>query len=107
MRRNDLHASSLTSLTEAQRLELIAALSDEEALGLLYDWTFWAREKQLPPDWSWRTWLILTGRGFGKTRTGAEWVWAGGGGGFGVGVVAGAAWLRSDCTGGGNESRCT
>ncbi len=69
-----MHANLLTSLSEAQRLELIAALTDEEALALLYDWTFWAREKQLPPDWSWRTWLILTGRGFGKTRTGAEWV---------------------------------
>lgn len=28
----------------------------------------------MPPDGDWRTWLILAGRGFGKTRTGAEWV---------------------------------
>lgn len=33
-----------------------------------------AREAQRPPDGPWRTWLILAGRGFGKTRTGAEWV---------------------------------
>jgi len=41
---------------------------------LLYDWPFWARPKQLPPAGDWNTWLILAGRGFGKTRTGAEWV---------------------------------
>jgi len=34
----------------------------------------WARDKQLPPSWDWVIWLILAGRGFGKTRTGAEWV---------------------------------
>lgn len=33
-----------------------------------------AREKQRPPGWDWFVWLILAGRGFGKTRTGAEWV---------------------------------
>jgi len=33
-----------------------------------------ARPNQLPPDGAWRTWLIMAGRGFGKTRTGAEWV---------------------------------
>lgn len=32
-----------------------------------------AREKQLPPDWDWTYWLLLAGRGFGKTRTVAEW----------------------------------
>lgn len=34
----------------------------------------WARDNQLPPESDWRTWLLLAGRGFGKTRTGAEWV---------------------------------
>lgn len=40
------------------------------------DWRLWAREgKQLPPDDAgWRSWLILGGRGAGKTRAGAEWV---------------------------------
>ncbi|ADU50161.1 hypothetical protein Tmar_0036 [Thermaerobacter marianensis DSM 12885] len=52
----------------------MAELSDEEAEALLYDWRFWARPKQLPPEGPWRIWLILAGRGFGKTRTGAEWV---------------------------------
>jgi len=37
-----------------------------------------ARDKQLPPPGDWFCWLLLSGRGFGKTRTGAEWVkaWA-------------------------------
>jgi predicted phage terminase large subunit-like protein len=33
-----------------------------------------ARPQQLAPDGNWRTWLVLAGRGFGKTRTAAEWV---------------------------------
>lgn len=37
-------------------------------------WEFWARGDQLPPAGDWRTWLILGGRGAGKTRAGAEWV---------------------------------
>jgi phage terminase large subunit-like protein len=41
---------------------------------LTADWGFWAREDQLPPDGDWDIWLISAGRGFGKTRTGAEWV---------------------------------
>jgi phage terminase large subunit-like protein len=37
------------------------------------DWRSVARPEQLPPDGDWSTWLILAGRGAGKTRTGAEW----------------------------------
>ncbi|MBY0293674.1 MAG: terminase family protein [Alphaproteobacteria bacterium] len=37
-----------------------------------YDWPVNARSNQLPPKGHWRVWLILAGRGFGKTRTGAE-----------------------------------
>lgn len=33
-----------------------------------------ARQNQLPPDGAWQTWMILAGRGFGKTRSGAEWI---------------------------------
>ncbi len=40
----------------------------------MWDWTLWARPKQLAPEGNWRAWLILAGRGFGKTRSGAEWV---------------------------------
>ncbi|HKR24068.1 MAG TPA: terminase family protein [Allosphingosinicella sp.] len=37
-------------------------------------WPLWAREGQMPPEGGWRTWLMMAGRGFGKTRAGAEWV---------------------------------
>lgn len=37
-------------------------------------WLGWRRREQMPPHGDWRTWLILAGRGWGKTRTGAEWV---------------------------------
>jgi len=40
---------------------------------LLKDWKQWARPEQLPPKGDWRVWLVDAGRGFGKTRTGAEW----------------------------------
>jgi phage terminase large subunit-like protein len=38
------------------------------------DWHFWRREGQKPPRTDWRVWLVMAGRGFGKTRMGAEWV---------------------------------
>lgn len=53
-------------------------LTDEEADELLHTWELWARPNQLEPDAilpngeHWTTWLILAGRGFGKTRCGAE-----------------------------------
>jgi phage terminase large subunit-like protein len=41
---------------------------------LLRDWSFWADRRQQPPPGDWRVWLLMAGRGFGKTRAGAEWV---------------------------------
>lgn len=52
--------------------ELAPTQKEQEALE--YCWQFWARPNQLPPATDWYTWLILSGRGFGKTRIGAEWV---------------------------------
>lgn len=49
-------------------------LSEDEAEALLYDWREWARPEQLPPAGDWSTWLMLAGRGFGKTRSAAEGV---------------------------------
>lgn len=48
-------------------------LSDLEAEAILRDWRLWAREGQLEPEGDWRIWLVLAGRGYGKTRVGAEW----------------------------------
>lgn len=41
---------------------------------LKWHWPFWARPNQLPPEGEWNTWLVMAGRGFGKTRMGSEWV---------------------------------
>jgi predicted phage terminase large subunit-like protein len=61
-------------LPASQLEKAIRSLTDAEANEILYDWSFWARPLQLPPPGEWRTWLILAGRGGGKTRAGAEWV---------------------------------
>jgi phage terminase large subunit-like protein len=37
-------------------------------------WILWARPSQYPPEGDWRIWLMMGGRGAGKTRAGAEWV---------------------------------
>jgi len=64
----------LLSLPPKVRDEFLSTLSEETKAVLLYQWERWARPNQLPPPGDWRTWLILAGRGFGKTRTGAEFV---------------------------------
>lgn len=66
---------------QKKALELLNSgqLDDKEAAALLYDWSLWARDSQLEPtSVDWVTWLILAGRGYGKTRTGSETVigWA-------------------------------
>jgi len=61
-------------LTPDQISKLISRLSASEREYLFYDWQIWARTKQLPPEGDWHIWLLLAGRGFGKTRAGAEWV---------------------------------
>ncbi len=64
----------MTGTAEAKLGKALALLSDKQALALVHDWCFWARPNQLPPSGAWRVWLLLAGRGFGKTRSGAEWV---------------------------------
>ncbi|WP_413717146.1 DNA-packaging protein [Silicimonas sp. MF1-12-2] len=54
--------------------EFLAELSDEEVRALPYLFEFWALPHQLPPEGDWKTWVILGGRGAGKTRAGSEWV---------------------------------
>lgn len=63
-------------LSDSEQEAFLNSLTDQEAEKLLFDWTFNARPKQLEgfEDRLWGFWLILAGRGFGKTRTGAEWV---------------------------------
>jgi phage terminase large subunit-like protein len=61
-------------LPEPDRQKVIKSLSRKEVETLLYDWEFWARPSQLPPPGDWLVWLIMAGRGMGKTRAGAEFI---------------------------------
>jgi phage terminase large subunit-like protein len=61
----------VASLNEAQRTKVLTDIDPET---LLYDWGFWGRPNQIAPSGDWLTWLILAGRGFGKTRAGSEWI---------------------------------
>jgi phage terminase large subunit-like protein len=61
-------------LTPQQRAAWINGLSRDALEALLYDWDHWARLDQKWPACVWHTWLISAGRGWGKTRTGAETV---------------------------------
>ncbi|CUH53451.1 Large terminase phage packaging protein [Shimia marina] len=54
--------------------EFLDSLSETALLALPFLFEFWAMPHQLPPDGDWKTWVILGGRGAGKTRAGAEWV---------------------------------
>lgn len=57
-----------------EKADFLKDITDQEAFTLEYDWSFWGRPNQFAPAGDWTYWLLLAGRGFGKTRTGAEWV---------------------------------
>jgi len=61
-----------------QRIKWAAAVDPQHEERVRYCWELWARPEQLAPTRDWTHWLVLAGRGFGKTRTGAETVrrWA-------------------------------
>lgn len=67
-------ASLIGRLLPVEREAFYASLTPEDVSLLEYDWDFWARPKQKLPPGVWNAWIILAGRGFGKTRTGAETV---------------------------------
>ncbi len=69
-----LGADWLASVTPAEVETFLEGLSDNAKLALPWLFEFWAMEHQLAPSGDWRTWVILGGRGAGKTRAGAEWV---------------------------------
>ncbi len=60
--------------SKKRKYEYIKKSSPERALTLKYTWQAWARDEQLTPPGNWSTWVVRAGRGWGKTRTGAEWV---------------------------------
>ncbi len=59
---------------ESDRRWVVRRLTLPQKRTLKEFWPVWAHEGQTPPDGDWPTWLMVTGRGFGKTRAGSEWV---------------------------------
>ncbi len=64
----------LSCASEAELEEFLGGLSDNALLSLPYLFEHWAHPHQVAPEGDWTTWVILGGRGAGKTRAGAEWV---------------------------------
>lgn len=64
----------LASMPPDSRAAALEAFTEDELTELEYLWPAHARPKQLAPAGAWRTWLVMAGRGFGKTRVGAEWI---------------------------------
>lgn len=65
-------ASYLASLPENERIEILGRLSKQDLANFKYQWQIFGRPDQFLPEGEWSNWLILAGRGWGKTRTGAE-----------------------------------
>jgi phage terminase large subunit-like protein len=67
-------AGWLASATQEEIDGFLSGLSENALLALPWMFEFWALPHQLPPGGDWKTWVIMGGRGAGKTRAGAEWV---------------------------------
>ena len=67
-------AAWIASAEPAVQDAFLNELSEGELLALPYLFEFWALDHQMPPEGDWRSWVIMGGRGAGKTRAGAEWV---------------------------------
>lgn len=82
---NDAARSSRIALDEGDgtgrsegmrhRMEMLLALRHQKHVTRFNrDWRFVGNDAQQPPPGDWRNWLLIGGRGSGKTRAGAEWV---------------------------------
>lgn len=67
-------AERIAQIDPEERVKWLAKVKPEDQWQLEYDWNLWARDDQRPPEGDWRTWFVMAGRGFGKTRMAAEWV---------------------------------
>jgi len=73
---NEMRALAVRGLSRLPHGEMkvqLEALPPAERVAMMRDWTGWAHDGQVAPPGDWRVWLIRAGRGFGKTRAGAEW----------------------------------
>ena len=67
-------ADWLACAPAATRERFLSELGEGGLCALPFLFEFWAHAHQLPPDGDWRSWVVMGGRGAGKTRAGAEWV---------------------------------
>ncbi len=72
--RADAAFERLMALAPGERAVVIRSLSGPQKREFNERWWQWALAGQRAPAGSWRVWLIRAGRGFGKTRAGAEWI---------------------------------
>lgn len=65
-------------MAKTQKEKILSSFTEEELYYLMHDWQLLARPAQKLPSGNWFCWLLRSGRGFGKTRTGSETViqWA-------------------------------
>jgi phage terminase large subunit-like protein len=68
------YASYFQKFTLEERQRRLSLLTPAEQEYLQYVWEFWARPNQLPPGGDWDIWVIWAGRGYGKTRSGGEFI---------------------------------
>jgi phage terminase large subunit-like protein len=64
----------LFGCTPAEREAIVRALPEHRVQAANRAFAEWAHRGQTAPEGDWRTWVLMAGRGFGKTRAGAEWV---------------------------------
>jgi phage terminase large subunit-like protein len=67
-------AQIFAKLPPEEQEQFLNSLTPSQRSKLRWHWEFWARPDQLPPEGEWNNWLVMSGRGFGKTRMGSEWV---------------------------------
>jgi len=67
-----IHA--LGQLTHDEHEYVVRGFGDLHSRELCERWDAWAHRGQFPDDGDWRIWLIMAGRGYGKTRAGSEWI---------------------------------
>ncbi|HEU0134197.1 MAG TPA: ATP-binding protein, partial [Allosphingosinicella sp.] len=67
---------ALHSMEPEERARMLATLPPPAVRSMVEEWSWGTHRGQDEPKLPWQVWLLRSGRGFGKTRAGAEWVWA-------------------------------
>ena len=75
--RVELLLQRFRNASEEEQWRIIQSMTPLDLAALDAWFELWAHRNQLPPNGDgWRVWLMMAGRGFGKTRAGAEWIYA-------------------------------